>query len=135
MYETAVQAAERAAAERVKAALSLHSRMEGDDCCDDAFDPWELFPSVYGSYESAFDQLAIQVLEDVRDMTHHRTDLAARMFREMLCTAELCDYGTSPRVCFPNQAFKPLIDPLLAKWKEYYRATWGEDYTPDPEDI
>jgi hypothetical protein len=51
--------------------------------------------------------------------------LAHEMFREMLCTAELCDYGTSPRVCFANEPFKALLPQLIEKWEAYSAAQWA----------
>jgi hypothetical protein len=42
----------------------------------DVFDPWSMFPSLYGSYNQAFDNMAIKTLEDIRDGTWNRTDLA-----------------------------------------------------------
>jgi hypothetical protein len=90
----------------------------------ECFDPWDLFPCLYGSYSSAFDDLAIEVLSDIRDRTFNRTDLAAEMFREMLCTMGLCDYGTSPRVCFASATFKPKLPQLIERWREYSAIHW-----------
>jgi hypothetical protein len=89
---------ERAARAQLDAMLAKPPIPANDDPYSDGecFDPWDLFPSVYGSYSSDFDEMAIEVLKDLRDGTHARTDLAAEMFREMLCTTGLCDYGTSP---------------------------------------
>lgn len=95
---------------------------------DGTFDPWELFPSLYGSYSSEFDHCAIDVLRELRDRRKERHDLGAEMFREMLCTANLCDYGTSPRVCFPTEAFKALLPDLIGKWEAYGRLRWGDDW-------
>lgn len=101
----------------------------GEEMYDHAahFDPWDLFPSLYGTYSSDFDELALDVLTDVRDRTFHRDDLAGKMFREMLCTAGLCAYGTSPRTCFPTPEFEPLLPRLVEKWAEYARITWDND--------
>jgi hypothetical protein len=95
---------------------------------DTEFDPWRLFPALYGAYSSDFDDLAIAVLSDLRDGYRHgqRRDLAAEMFREMLCTAELCDYGTSPRACFPVREFSERLPALIDKWTEYRKITWGD---------
>lgn len=90
----------------------------------ECFDPWELFPSLYGSYSEEFDDMAIEVLSDIRDGTHGRTDLAAEMFREMLCTMGLCDYGTSPRVCFASGTFKDKLPRLIERWREYSEIHW-----------
>jgi len=96
----------------------------------DFFDPWNLFPSVYGTYSSEFDVCAVEVLEGlgVYDDTVRR-DLASDFFRDMLCTAELCEYGTSPRVCFPTSQFRGLVPKLIKRWKEHYERHWNE---PNP---
>lgn len=134
MAEAWYQKAEREACEKVAAALVLPLPQDGDALgCEGEFDPWQLFSSVYGSYDSGFDKLAIEVLEDVQNGTHTRQDLASRMFREMLCTAHLCDYGTSPRVCFPNAEFKTLLPELIEKWRAYSMIAWGEDVTKHKE--
>lgn len=92
---------------------------------EDEFDPWSLFPCLYGSYSSCFDKLAVDVLTDLKNSTYRREDLASEIFREMLCTANLCDYGTSPRVCFPTESFKALLPELIGRWTEYGNAHWG----------
>jgi hypothetical protein len=94
------------------------------------FDPWELFPVVYGSYSDDFDQCAIDVLSDLLKDPQSidiRYDLAANMFREMLCTAGLCDYGTSPRTCFALPEFEEVLPELLRKWRAYAAAMWGDE--------
>lgn len=93
------------------------------DC--DAFDPWELFPALYGSYSSDFDECAIDVLKEILSGKKVRDDLGAEMLREMLCRAELCGYGTSPRVCFPTSAFLPQLPALIEKWEAYSAVAWG----------
>lgn len=119
---------EREAAERVAAELAKPFD-DGSMNSGDYFDPWSLFPALYGSYSSEFDVLAVEVLTDLQNGTHERRDLAAEMFREMLCTSHLCDYGTSPRVCFPTHGhFKPLIPQLIEKWKAYYAVRWSQEY-------
>lgn len=95
----------------------------------DHFDPWEAFPCVYGSYSSEFDDMAIRVLENLMHQRSGRDGgeaLAHEMFREMLCVADLCDYGTSPRVCFPTAQFAEILPPLLEKWREHARVVWGD---------
>ena len=99
----------------------------GDElyCDGECFAPWELFPCVFGTYGRAFDDMAIAVLEDALHSTFKRTDLAAEMFREMLCVAALCEYGTSPRTCFATQEFKRLLPHLIERWIEYQGLCWG----------
>lgn len=87
------------------------------------FDPWDIFP-VYGSYSSSFDDMALQVLENLLSSKYDNEELAHEMFREILCNKNLCDYGTSPRVCFPTSEFKKLLPKFIRKWKQYYKLTW-----------
>lgn len=118
---------ENQAADKVREVLDAPlPEFRGEVGMDGTFDPWRIFPSLYGSYSSEFDGLALAVLEDLRDGTHIRDDLANEMLREMLCTANLCDYGTSPRVCFPTEPFKALLPDLIEKWKAYAVLQWGE---------
>ncbi|UWQ29932.1 hypothetical protein [Leisingera sp. M523] len=119
----------KVSAARVQAVLAKPLALPGEIATTDDFDPWELFPAIYGSYDSEFDRCAIEVLCEVRDGERRRGDLAADMFREMLCTAELCDYGSSPRVCFPTMEFRALLPDLISKWREYSQATWEEQVT------
>lgn len=92
--------------------------------CDGVFDPWDIFPGIYGSYSSDFDDMAIEVLQELTSRKANRDDLAARMFREMLCNLNLCEYGTSPRVCFATPQFTELLPDLIEKWKEFSRVQW-----------
>jgi hypothetical protein len=118
---------ERAAIEKLDALLAKppipDDGMYSDGEC---FDPWDLFPCLYGSYSSDFDEMALEVLSDLSNGAHNRTDLAAEMFREMLCTGYLCDYGSSPRVCFANTAFKDRLPKLIERWREYATIHWKE---------
>jgi len=91
---------------------------------EDEFNPWHLFPSVYGSYSSDFDECAIDVLSELKAKKKTRDDLGAEMFREILCTAGFCDYGTSPRFCFWVLGDHMLTD-LLDRWKVFSTRKWG----------
>lgn len=98
---------------------------------DRAFDPWDAFPCFYGSYSRAFDDMAILVLSNIAEGKFGASageGLAHEMFREVLCTSGLCDYGTSPRGCFPDwgSGFEEVLPRLIEKWKEYRDAGWGE---------
>jgi hypothetical protein len=118
---------ERKAAAQVTELLALPN-MPADRVCGagECFEPWDLFPCLYGSYSSEFDEMAIEVLLDLKEGTRTRTDLASEMFREMLCTSDLCNYGTSPRTCFPTQAFKSVLPALIERWIEYAEIQWGD---------
>lgn len=121
------QRVDREAIENLQALLALPMPEDEHDQHDGTFDPWRLFPCVYGSYGGDFDRCAIEVLQEVEKGEKRRDDLGAEMFREMLCTSHLCDYGTSPRVCFPTEHFRPLLPTLIEKWKAYSLIQWGED--------
>jgi len=127
-YEPPFMAKQREAVANVKALLALplaeYSVMLG---AEGTFNPWELFPCLYGSYSSEFDQCALEVLEELIADSYCRSDLGAHMFREMLCNADLCDYGTSPRVCFPTSDFRALLPELIQKWRAYSFMQWAGD--------
>lgn len=103
-----------------------------EDMSVDSFDPWEPF-QVYGSYSSAFDDMAIQILTDLESGKFGNESLADEMFKEMLCNLNLCDYGTSPRVCFPTTDFEKLLPKYIQKWKQYYEVMWERPWEPDDE--
>jgi FPC/CPF motif-containing protein YcgG len=115
------EAADRVAETMSRSMPDGFNVLPGDD---GSFDPWDIFPCVYGSYSSEFDDLAIAVLTDLRDKTWKCEGLAQEIFREMLCTANLCDYGTSPRACFATGRFQELLPSLIEKWREYARVQW-----------
>ena len=123
---------EKAAAEKVRSLLDLP--MPTDRHClgaEGEFDPWQIFPAIYGSYCASFDRCAIEVLTEIQVNYRVREDLGADMLREMLCVSDLCNYGTSPRVCFPTTYFKPLIPELIEKWRTWAALSWGEDWDKD----
>ena len=131
MTEPYYQKVQREAAERLEALLALPIMSEfGPGDADDEFDPWRIFDCVYGSYSGDFDTTAIEVLEDFsqEDWQQKRRTLAHEMVREMLCVKKLCEYGTSPRCCWPTRNFAPLVPKLIDKWKAHYEAQWGEEY-------
>lgn len=119
------QQRERDAEARLRAELAKPIDIYEVCDADDAFNPWSLFPAVYGSYSSDFDERAIDVLREILNQDKKRTDLGAEMFREMLCVADLCDYGTSPRVCFWACGIdKSLLPQLIGKWAGWSALRW-----------
>lgn len=112
---------EKKATQEIKEALN---------CPIDEYDPWDAFPLLYGSYSSEFDDMAIHTLENILNAKFDNEDLAHEMFREMLCNKDLCDYGTSPRTCFPTTSFKEILLLYIEKWKEYYKCQWDDEYKP-----
>lgn len=123
---------ERDAAKRVEELLALPpipQESAGHYPLGEHFHPWVMFQAVYGVYDSDFDDLAIAVLESIRDKTRmRRDDLASDVFREMLCVAGLCDYGTSPRYCFPTSSFAPMLHSLIERWIEYRALRWRHEH-------
>lgn len=122
----------REAAEKVRVELAKPLCEAGDTQSVDEFDPWALFPCLYGSYSKEFDDMALLVLRNLEIARMGRWDkqergetLAHEMFREMLCTADLCDYGTSPRACFVNTEFGELLSRLITKWQAYSDLHWN----------
>lgn len=115
------------AAAKVVEALKLGLPETQDDCgCEGVFDPWEIFPCFFGHYSSDFDEMALLTLRNIRDRKYEGEGLAHQMFREYLCRSELCDYGTSPRVCFPTTAFEKLLPDLIDKWQAFSDVQWGD---------
>lgn len=116
---------EREATEELTALLKLPVE---EQVHSQSFDPWRPFEkALYGSYSSEFDNMALAVLDDLLHGTYNARDygLAQEMFREILCTKGLCEYGTSPRSCWALPTFKELLPEYIAKWKEYYKLQWG----------
>lgn len=116
------------AAAKVRAIIDLPLPDDGMLGFAGEFDPWEVFPALYGSYSSEYDQCALAVLSELQADTVVRHDLGAEMLREMLCRADLCDYGTSPRACFPTQQFRALLPELIEKWRAYAALQWGQGW-------
>ena len=134
-----------AAVAKVRVEVAKPIADERELCCDETFDPWALFPAVYGSYSADFDWTMLDVLRsldlaarddwDAAIALQRDETLAHHIFREMLCTANLCDYGTSPRVCFATTPFREVLAELIAKWEAYSRMQWGErDSDTRPKD-
>jgi hypothetical protein len=117
---------EKDAVARVLEIMKKPMAEQDDVQTTDHFDPWDIFPQLYGSYNSDFDDLALDILQDLQTLRPKRKDLAAEMFREMLCTANLCDYGSSPRVCFPTREFAAILPQLIERWETYRQIQWGE---------
>ena len=107
------------AIERLISELGKPDRKGMDWSSGEVFDPWALFPYLYGSYSEDFDEMAIEVLKELMDGTFKRRDLATKMFREMLCTSGYCDYGSSPRACFPTPEFREHLPNLITRWEAY----------------
>lgn len=121
----------RTAIERVKTSLTKPDISSKSDAgiVDEYFEPWEaLFPHIYGGYSADFGIIAIESLEEVMNCSHlpHVDSLPHKMFKEMLCVQELCEYGTSPRTCFPETEFKEVIVEIIQRFKHYEEIYWRD---------
>lgn len=125
--EAYFQKAQREASERVAALVALPVPADNFELgAEGYFDPWPMF-NLYGSYSGDFDECAIDILDELQSGDKKRHDLGAEMFRELLCNLDLCEYGTSPRVCFPTREFRELLPTLVEKWKAYSAVQWNSD--------
>lgn len=99
---------------------------------DAEFDPWTRLGVRCGGYSSDQDDLGIAIFEIIiEDFPAYCTDIAARvgvspahveLWQYILCSAGLCEYGSSPRGCWPvndDDAKKFLQD-----WKAFRDDSW-----------
>jgi hypothetical protein len=95
------------------------------------WDPWEALGLGCCSYSGDADDNALAVLRGIRDGLYS-TDIAKRtgltsshveLLQGIFCSADWCEYGTSPRGCWPvdREGFPALI----AAWEAYYQRHWG----------
>ena len=130
--ELPYQRVKREAVERLVKIMSHPMPKTTDEVgIEGMFDPWDIVDCIYGSYSGDFDLCAIEILTEIsKGQTYGiRRDLGARMFREMLCCLNLCEYGMSPRSCFPTPGFKEHLPRLITMWKEWSLVHWNEDVT------
>ncbi|NJL70374.1 MAG: hypothetical protein HC888_01590 [Candidatus Competibacteraceae bacterium] len=112
---------------RINQKLQLRDKEYGDDYGEDVFDPWEaVFPMLYGTYDSAFGDCAIALLENLLVNNWDNEDLATDIMRELLCGQDLCEYGSSPRVCFPTSEFRTMLPELIRRWRWHESVFWRQ---------
>lgn len=97
------------------------------------WDPWSALGIYCATYNSRIDADALAVLVGIHKGLFNEEIAAAHVLPEqyvellqsIFSSAGWCDYGTSPRGCFPSDpvSFPKIID----TWREYYRRTWGEN--------
>ena len=118
------------ALDRVKKWLQLPDANKAGELASygEFFDPYEaLFPHLFGSYSADFDTAAIESLHEIYYVEHspHYDSLPHKMFKEMLCKQDLCDYGTSPRGCFATPEFQEILPQIISRFKHYNKVQWG----------
>jgi hypothetical protein len=104
-----------------------------EDFDGEYWDPWDALCNRCASYSGQVDQDAINVLKGIRDKLYC-SDIAAlygmseshvELLQCIFCSANWCEYGTSPRGCFPidREGFPALI----AAWEDFYRRHWKQE--------
>jgi hypothetical protein len=106
----------------------------------DFWDPWESLGLRCCSYNSEIDQQAIDVLREIGSPEFaYCTDIAERtglsathveLLQSIFCSADWCEYGTSPRGCWPidREGFPKLVE----AWEQYFERHWGERASGTP---
>lgn len=95
--------------------------------------PWDTLTPL-GSYNSEIDDQGIAILKlIVSEPGIFCNDIAKRvglhpshveLWQYLFCGADICDYGTSPRGCFPNG---DKAKAFLENWKVYRQKSWEDD--------
>lgn len=119
-----------ARATRIIAAIAKPPLPDSDRAGDGQFfDPWEdVLDGIHGSYAQASDDLAIRVLEAVRDATTfeliQEVGFAAEFMLYVMSGHGMLEYGTSPRGAWPHPDLKESWQQLIDAWKKYREANW-----------
>ena len=99
----------------------------------DAFDPWEGLGLPLGPYNGAVEHDVLVVLEGIL-AGKFMTDIASEtglteghveLIQYMLCDADVCDYGTSPRGCWVIHGMKEEVSKLAQRWRKTFDS-WNE---------
>ena len=105
--------------------------VDGTPCGD--WDMWGALGIRCGGYWAEVDSDIIRVMICIKnDMSNIDIAKACRMseshvalIQYILCSADWCEYGTSPSSCFPNgtENFNQLVEAA----ERYYQAKWVKD--------
>lgn len=103
-----------------------------EDGDGDYWDPWDVLGLHCLSYNSEIDRDAINVLQGIQDKLYC-TDIAEKyamssshveLLQSIFCSANWCEYGTSPRACFAID--RDGFPALIAAWEAYYARQWND---------
>lgn len=106
--------------------------LEPDDDKDE-FDPWMRLGLQCGGYNSDVDHGALAVLRCIRDGVTWVEDIArttgqtashVELWQYIFSSAKLCEYGTSPRGCWPVNDAE--FAAFISQWE-----AWLQDETQD----
>ena len=119
--------------EKLLKALNKPDCVDNNDVGDDDFfNPWEdVIEGIFGCYCSGMDQIFIRSFEAVRDGKNFELIQKGYEYEfalYVLAGQYYTDYGTSPRVGWPDSWCDDLWDKIIEKWKAYFKAQWGADY-------
>lgn len=111
--------------------------------CPACWNPWDAMGIALGGYNSEVDDNALAVLRAIRDGVKRGreggkygnfvteivkvtglNETHVELWQYIFCSAGWCDYGTSPRGCFPDHGID--FDELIVKWERYYQFRWNE---------
>lgn len=97
------------------------------------YDPWERLGIGCATYNSTVDEQALAVLKGIRDGLFN-TDIAkhtgmsrehVELFQYIFCSADWCEYGTSPRGCFPMDYDE--FGKIVENFEKHIEVEWGGD--------
>lgn len=92
------------------------------------FDPWQEWGLDCVSYTSQIDEDVINIMECIK-YKMYCSDISIKLnlpeqyielIQSILCSKDICEYGTSPRGCW----FINTPEQYINKWKEYYKNKW-----------
>jgi hypothetical protein len=118
--------------ERFAELLALLRTDDPEEC---SFDPWELFPAVYGSYSEDHGEAAIEALQRVLKVKEFSgpPTIGVELFMEMLCTQELAGYGMSPRTAWLESGGPQHVS-IMKEWLERFIRYENERWNK-PEEV
>lgn len=100
------------------------------------FDPWDALGLYCLSYNSEIDQRAIAVLRGIGEKLYcseiaQRASMAedhVELFQSIFCSANWCEYGTSPRGCwFVHNQGPDFGARMIAAWETYFARMWPKE--------
>lgn len=125
-------------------AVNISFAPNSEDESGSYWDPWDAMHIHNGGYSSNVENDAIEILRAIRDGVkdgrdggqygNYVTDIANKtglseghveLWQYIFCSAGWCNYGTSPRGCFPDQSID--FDALIEAWAGYYRRKWEQE--------
>lgn len=98
------------------------------------WDPWSALGISCASYSSQIDADAIHILKAIASRQFN-SDIAVmlglpeqyvELLQSIFCSAGWCDYGTSPRGCFPAMDWNE-FQAIISAWEAYYDRQWNNE--------